>query len=46
MTGFKATKNLSHANKEFMKLFLKNRKFNPNRKIYNNFEIINDTKKN
>ena len=46
MTGFKATKNLSHANKEFKKLFLKNKKFNPNSKIYNNFEIINDTKKN
>lgn len=44
-TGFKAKKSVLQANKDFKKLFLKNKKFNPNSKIYNNFEIINDTKK-
>ncbi|MDA9066131.1 NAD-dependent epimerase/dehydratase family protein [Candidatus Pelagibacter sp.] len=45
-TGFKAIKSISQANKDFKKMFSKDRKFNANNKIYNNFEIINDTKKN
>lgn len=44
-TGFKAKKSVLQANKDFKKLFLKEKKFKPNSKIYNNFEIINDTKK-
>lgn len=45
-TGFKAIKSIYQASKDFRKLFLKKKRFNPNSKIYNNFEIINDTKKN
>ena len=44
-TGFKAVKSVLQANKDFKKMFLKDKKFNPNNKIFNNFEIINDTKK-
>ena len=42
-TGFKAKKSVTQAYKGFKKLFFKNKKLNPNNKIYNNFEIINDT---
>mgnify|MGYP001466189780 CR=1 FL=1 len=44
-TGFKAVKSVLQANKDFKKMFLKDKKFNFNNKIFNNFEIINDTKK-
>tara|TARA_A100001011_G_C14310013_1_gene845065 strand:+ start:479 stop:1867 length:1389 start_codon:yes stop_codon:yes gene_type:complete len=41
-TNFRAKKNIISAYKEFKKIFKKNNKLNPDKKIYSNIKIINE----
>ena len=41
-SGFKATKTISQAYKDFDKLFKNSKNFNPNRKIFSNIKVLSD----
>lgn len=41
-SGFKAKKTINQAYKDFEKLFKKNKKFNPNKKVFSNIQVLSD----
>ena len=42
MSGFSAKKSIVQAYKDFQKFFKTNKKFNPNKKIFSNIQVLSD----